>query len=151
MLLSWMVIVAEGALTVLFLVPRWRTLGVCLALAMHLGFLLVVGRRPFGHFTEDILIAFVAFLSWPRATMAMRLSPSLQALRPLWRFVHWDRQVELSEERTKDDAWLELDVGQKTLKNGSGLAWFLKYNTASYVAVFIAFNGIAYLIARYPF
>ena len=151
MLLSWIVIIAEGALIVLFFVPRWRTLGVWLALAMHVSFLLVVGRRPFGHFTEDILIAMVTFLAWPREAMVMRLSASLQTIRPIWRLVHWDRQVELSDRPAREHAWLELDVGHKTLRNESGLGWFLKYNTASYVAVFIGFNGIAYLITRYPF
>ena len=61
--------VAAGVVfVVLFFVPRWRSYGVGVVLLMHVGFLLVVGRRPFGHFTEDILIALIAFLSWPRMT-----------------------------------------------------------------------------------
>ena len=149
--LSWMVIVAECSLTFLFLVPRWRTLGVWLTLVMHLSFLLVVGRRPFGHFTEDVLIALLVFLSWPRASMALRLTPSLHAVKRVFRFVNWDRQFKLSENTVHEKAWLELDVGTRTLRNTSGLACFLKYNPASYVALFIGFNGIAYLISRYPF
>ena len=147
--LSWTVIVAEGLLVVFFFVPRWRSYGVGVALLMHLGFLLVVGRRPFGHFTEDILIALIAFLSWPRTTTTLRLSPALQAVRPFWRLVNWDRQFQLGERPRNRSAWLELDVGTRTLTNASGAAYVLKYNTASYVALFVAFNGVAYLISRY--
>ncbi len=150
MMLSWTVIVSECLLTVLFFVPRWRTRGVCLTLAMHLGFLLVVGRRPFGHFTEDVLIALLAFLSWPLASMALRLTPSLHAVQPIWKFVNWDQQFRLSENSVNEQAWLKLDLGTRTLRNASALAFFLKYNPASYVSLFIGFNGIAYLISYYP-
>ena len=150
-MLSWMVIVAECLLMILFLVPRWRTRGVWLALLMHLGFLVVVGRTPFGHFAEDILIGLLAFLSWPRTAMRLRLAPSLEALRPFWRFANSDRQYGLSEKPINKNAWLELDVETRTLRNMSGAAYVLKYNTATYVALFIGFNGIAYLISRSPF
>ena len=150
-LLSWMVILAECALMVLFFVPRWRTRGVWLALTMHLGFLLVVGRRPFGHFTEDILIALLVFLSWPKAAMVLRLKHSLQAIRPFWRFVNWDQQFQLSDQAAREHTWLELDVEEQTRTNASALAYFLKYSTVMYVAIFVGFNGIAYLISYYPF
>ena len=151
MLLSWTVIVAEFSLVILFFVPRWRSRAVWLALAMHLGFLLVVGRRSFGHFTEDVLIGLLAFLSWPKTATALRLAPSFRAIRPFWKLVSWDQQFELGERPLRQHTWLELDVGKRTLRNVSGLAYFLKYNTASYFALFCAFNGIAYLISRYPF
>jgi hypothetical protein len=149
-LLSCMVILSEFVLTILFFVPRWRTLGVWLAIAMHLGFLLVVGRRPFGYFTEDVIIGLLAFLSWPRTPMMLRMKPSL-TIKPFLKFMNWDRQFHLHEEPKHVNHWLELEIEHRTLKNFSALACFFKYNCAFYVALFFAFNGIAFLIARYPF
>ena len=63
--------------------------------------------------------------------------------------MNWDKQFHLGERPRNRSAWLELDVGTRTLTNVSGAAYVLKYNTASYVALFVAFNGVAYLISRY--
>ena len=64
---SWIVILSELVLGLLFMFRRWHAYGVWLALGMHLCFFLIVGRTPFGHFFEDVLLALMIFLAWPGA------------------------------------------------------------------------------------
>ena len=150
--LSWMVIIGECSLTFLFLVKRWNNLGVCLAICMHVGFLLVVGRRIFGHFTEDILLAMMAFLHWPNTTVNVRLSHNLHRLfARLFACVNWDRQFRLGASLNRGRGeWFEISYGPHIVMNTSGLFQFLKYNAAFYVCLFFLYNGVAFVLSRLP-
>ncbi len=148
-LLSWIVITGEFTLAVFFLVPRWRSTGVWLAIALHACFFVVVGRTIFGHFLEDILLALLVFLSWPASIMEVRMNPRLQTMfQPFQRLVNWDRQFSFSNAPPNSGAWFNLRIGHQCYPNGGGLFRFLKYNPVFYVFLFAAFNGIAYLASR---
>jgi hypothetical protein len=150
-LLSWLVMISEVALVICFLFRRWHNKGVHLALLMHLVFFLVVGRRPFGFFMEDILLAMLVFLTWPKATMIVQMRPSLERLTtPFKRFLNWDNQFIFEKALAGKTSWFELRMNNSLLTNCSGLFTFLKYNTAFYTFLFFAYNGIAYIVSRLP-
>jgi hypothetical protein len=148
-LLSWAVILGELVLTLLFLNPRWRAYGVWLALAMHLSFFLVVGRTPFGHFFEDIILALMAFLAWPAGTVNVRMGDRpYSATAPFQRLINLDRQFRFSSPARSGQHWFEISIGGEDYSNGAGLFRFLKYNSATYFALFGLFNGLAYVTSR---
>ncbi len=145
-LLSWTVIVCELVLAALFFHPPWRKLGVWLALAMHLSFLIIVGRRPFGHFTEDILIAMLVFLNWPREAMVLTVRSSImKPLRLIFQWINWDSQFTLKHTFKPDSPWLTLEIDHHARHNMRALGYFIQHSAGTYVYLFLAFNGIAYL------
>lgn len=148
--LSWLVMVSELLLAALFLVRRWNHVGVALAMAMHAVFFLVVGRRIFGHFAEDVLLAMLVFLSWPAGMMTVGFRPSVQRVAEKFNgWVNWDRQFALGAPLLNSENWIELNVNGQVLENRAAGWGFLRYNTAFYFAAFFMFNGVAYLIARH--
>lgn len=148
--ISWMVMLSELLLAVLFLVRRWNYLAVALAIAMHAVFFVVVGRRIFGHFAEDVLLAMLVFLSWPAGMMVVGFRPSVRrVVEKFGTWVNWDRQFAFGAPLRKSGNWIELKVEGRELENRAAGWCFLKYNTAFYFAAFVSFNGVAYLIARY--
>lgn len=152
LILSWTVIVCELLLAILFLVRRWHAWAIWLALAMHIGFLAVVGRHPFGHFTEDILIALLAFLSWPKGTIEMGINPRIRKYADLIvRWIDWDRQYRVTPLSSGEQQWLTLDFQGCQRKGSRALFTLFKYNVCFYIFLFFAFNGIAFLVSRYPF
>ena len=149
-LISWMVITSEFLLMILFLVKRWNNVGVWLAVCMHLGFFVVVGRRIFGHFLEDMLLAMLVFLHWPKGTIQVRVRERLHELTArLLPCMSWDRQFRLGPPLLRGGKdWFEVSYGDRKVNNSIGLLQFLKYNTAFYVGVFCLFNGVAFLTSR---
>jgi hypothetical protein len=145
-LLSWTVITCELLLAVLLFHPPWRKLGVWLMLAMHISFFIIVGRRPFGHFTEDILIALLVFLNWPRETMVLTVRGSFaQRLRPIFQWINWDSQFALDHNPNRDSTWITLKTDDRVMNNTRALGYFVQHSAGTYVYLFLAFNGIAYL------
>ena len=148
--ISWMVMGSELLLAVLFLVRRWNHVGVALAIAMHAVFFVVVGRKIFGHFAEDVLLAMLIFLSWPAGMMTVGFRPSVQrVVQKFSTWVNWDGQFAFGAPLRNADHWIELKVDGQDLENRAAGWCFLRYNTAFYFAAFASFNGVAYLIARY--
>lgn len=151
--LSWMVILSEFSLMVCFLVRRWNNTGVGIALLMHLGFFIVVGRKIFGHFLEDILLAMLIFLHWPTTAMNVRVGHSIHnTIQRLLPYVNWDQQFRLGNPIAPDDGkWFEISYDNRMINNSAGILQFLKYNAAFYVFLFVTFNGVAFVLSRYPF
>ena len=145
--ISWTVIAMELVLAVLFFMPRFTRVAVSLALAMHLGFLAIVGRRVFGHFTEDVLIAMLVFLRWPSGERRIGLGEHLhRILRPVMPLVDLDRQWVVNQ--TPPGRWLEVASEGKSWHDWSALWPLLKYNSTFYLALFLGFHAVALLIAR---
>lgn len=149
---SWLVIASEWLLALLFLVRRWHPLAVAISLAMHGSFFLIVGRTPFGHFLEDILLAMLAFLHWPRGVIEVSAARRLH--RPLaWltRLANWDGQFVAGDPLPDGGpAWWRVRHDGRTRTNAAGVLECLRYNAAFYVVLFVAFNGAAYAWSRFP-
>ena len=149
-IISWCVMGSELALAILFLRRRWNAVAVSVAIVMHAGFFILVGRTIFGHFTEDVLLAMMAFLAWPSGVMAVRLKPSLQrSAQALRSWFDWERQLIFGTTLRDSGNWMELSAGDRTISNGAATWHVLKYSPAFYFGVFGVFNGVAYLLAHY--
>ena len=148
--ISWVVIGSELALAALFIVRRWSNIAVGVAIVMHVAFFVLVGRRIFGHFTEDVLLAMLAFLNWPAGVTAVALKPSLQRLAGRLKSVfNWDSQFTFTAVPSTPRNWMELRVGDQPLANRAAAWYVLKHNTVLYLFAFGVFNGVAYLISHY--
>jgi hypothetical protein len=105
--ISWMVMVSELLLAVLFLVRRWNHIAVALAIGMHAVFFVVVGRKIFGHFAEDVLLAMLVFLTWPAGMMSVGFRPSMQRVAERFgAWVNWDRQFAFGVPLRGNDTWM---------------------------------------------
>lgn len=145
--ISWSVIAVELVLAVLFFLPRFTNLAVGVALAMHLGFLAIVGRRVFGHFTEDVLIAMLVFLRWPEGARRIALGDRLhRVLRPVLPWLDLDRQWVVNP--APPGRWLEVAGEAKPCHDWAALWPLLKYNSTFYVTLFLGFHAVALALAR---
>ncbi len=90
--LSWASIVTELVIGLCILFRPTRALAVWIAVLFHFGiYAFLLGER-FGHFLEDLLLAFLVVLEWPRGQVALaakRLSAS--AARRAIALFDWDR------------------------------------------------------------
>lgn len=90
--LSWVSMAVELTIGLGFLFGRTRRAAVWLAVLFHLGMYTFLLGQTFGHFLEDMLLAFLVVLDWPRepVTLApMRNSSGLS--RRLVALFDWDR------------------------------------------------------------
>lgn len=134
---SWLVMLAEFALFVAFLVRPWNRLAVWGVLVVHLSFLAIVGPGPFGYFTEDLMIGLLAFLAWPRDEQELCLRKrAWQWIQPAFFLANWDGQFRLRATLDEGENWLEVRDGARRYANFGALTRFLKYNPAFYVALF---------------
>jgi len=133
-LLGWTAIASEVAMAVCFLVPRTRALGVWIGLIFHGGLFVMLLGENFGHFLEDILLAYLAFLAWPRSGMQARASAAVREwLVPLLRVLDWDRQIELEAGTGSPRVWLTASFDGRTLENIAALRSLLRYSAGFYV------------------
>lgn len=148
--ISWTVIGSELILAVLFAVRRWANVAVTLAIAMHVTFYVLVGRKIFGHFTEDALLAMLVFLNWPKNVVSVGLGPSVARLTERVRaWFNWDRQFAFDAVPSDAGNWLELREGDVRSRNWTAAWSALKYSPAFYVGVFAMYHVAVYLIEYY--
>ena len=69
---------------------------------------------------------------------------------PFRRLLNWDRQFLFSAAVLEDDHWFEITIAGQQYSNSAGFFRFFKFSSATYVALFGLFNGLAYLISRNP-
>jgi hypothetical protein len=137
---SWLVMLAEFVLLVLFLVRRWNPWAVWGVVIVHSGFLAVVGPGPFGYFTEVLLIALLAFLTLPCEAQQIHLHDRISRWAgPVFFLIDWDGRFRLGEPPQRRGDWLELRDGEDRAVNLAGLIRFLAYNPAFYVGLFVAY------------
>jgi hypothetical protein len=158
MFLSWFAIVSEAAAAILFAIGRTRVFAVWLTLLFHWTLFVLLRGATFGHFLEDILIALILFLAWPRgeivATMRAGIEPRLGLLI---RSLDWDGRIRVErqpEASTDLDSWLLIEVsglpdqaGQsEQRRNGEALQYLIRYSTGLYACVFVLYHLMKALI-----
>lgn len=90
--LSWGTMVTEVAIGLGFLFRRTRAATVWLAVLFHFGLYAFLEGDTFGHFVEDLLLAFVVVIEWPRRPVRLAARPGREALsRRIVALFDWDR------------------------------------------------------------
>ena len=147
--MSWSAIALELTLAALFVFSRTRSVGVWLAVLFH-GWLFVflIGEN-FGHFLEDILISFIAFLVWPRGeiVVAVRKEGS-QWLTRFVRLVDWDGRIKIVRSLNEPSNWLSIRVAGRTdenrirkkRRNIDALRYIIRYSAGWYVILFAGYH-----------
>lgn len=154
--LSWFAIISEAMLSIFFAIPRTHVLAVWFSLLFHWTLFFFLRGATFGHFLEDILIALILFLAWPRgeivATIGNGGTRVTRRLVRLIRSLDWDKRVRVEREQVSaagTDSWLRIEVsgqsGQSERRNGEALQYLIRYSTGWYVCIFVGYH----LIHRY--
>lgn len=156
MFLSWFAIGSEAAAAILFAIGRTRVFAVWLTLLFHWTLFVLLRGAVFGHFLEDILIALILFLAWPRGEIVATMRASIEPrLGLLIRSLDWDRRIRFEREsETSTDSWLLIEVSglpdqasqSEPRRNGEALQYLIRYSTGLYAGIFVLYHLMKALI-----
>lgn len=92
--LSWFAMALELAMAIGFLIRRTQPLAVWAGILFHGGLFVMLRGEHFGHFLEDIMIAYLAFLNWPEGRLRLHAAPAIGGgLRKIQSIIDWDRRI----------------------------------------------------------
>jgi hypothetical protein len=98
MVVSYATVLSELVLGMAFLFRRTRPAAVWVAVLFHFGLYALLLGDTFGHFVEDLLLAFIVVIEWPPSPVAVVPTQGTAALaRRVIAWVDWDRTFVVCE------------------------------------------------------
>lgn len=146
--LSWTAFLSEALMAVLFALPRTRSLAVWMGVLFHGSLFVLLRGENFGHFLEDILIVYVAFLAWPRGRIDVALSGRIGGWwRRLLAMLDWDGRIDFRPQTGPAAGHAELRTNDGRLFRGAGaLRAAVRYSAGFYVVLFAGYHAALRLI-----
>jgi hypothetical protein len=142
--LSWGTIAVELAIGLGFLFGRTRAAAVWLAVLFHFGLYAFLLGETFGHFLENLLLAFIVVLDWPQTPVC--LSPrrdSFGMARRIVALLDWDRVFVVCR---PDADPSPVTSGSAISLDRAGWGYVLRRTSGFYIVLFIAYQ-IVYTFA----
>jgi hypothetical protein len=139
--LSWASMITEVVLGVGFLFQRTRAAAVWLAILFHFGLYAFLLGDTFGHFVEDLLLAFIVVVDWPKGPVALAARPgSARLANRLVALVDWDRTFAVC---APDASPPPATVGEPIALDRSGWGYVLRRSGGFYVLLFAAYQMVS--------
>jgi hypothetical protein len=138
--LSWASMVTELALGLGFLFRQTRAAAVWGAVLFHFSLYVFLEGDTFGHFLEDLLLAFIVVVAWPRGPVWVAPRPgSADAVRRIVRLFDWDR---LFVVRSADAEPPPGTVAGPIPLDRVGWGTVLRRTAGFYTLLFVAYEGV---------
>jgi hypothetical protein len=139
-LLSWGTVLGELVLGLGFLFRRTRPAAAWLAVLFHFGLYALLLGDTFGHFVEDLMLAFIVVVEWPRGPVAVAAKPgSALPARRIVAWLDWDRTFVFCEPGEPIDEGV---TGQPIRLDRRGWGYVLRRSGGFYVVLFAAYEMV---------
>lgn len=135
----------EFAIAIMLLFKKTHKIAVWTIVLFH-SLLYTMTAHRFGHFYEDIVLALLLFVNWPKEKIRVYLDEKNWALlkRGL-RFLNFNNTILWSENREADQNWLEVHIAKKISYNWQGVRVLLLSSSNFFVLLFFMDLLVRYL------
>lgn len=131
-ILSFSTILIEFLISILILFRKKHTIIVFIILIFHTSLYTITTLR-FGHFYENMLIALLVFLKWPKTNILVYINKNVRFYSVL-KFLESMNYFEIVHKSS--DSWLQIKYDSKMKQNFTALNDLLLYNPLFYMFLF---------------